>query len=129
MATGFPASTGDVLSAAMYNGLTSFSIGAAQTADYTAVSADQFQALQIMNKATAIAFKIPTNASVAFPIGTVITVLSIGVGTCTISAVTPGTTTVLSAGAVAASPTLAQYKSAACIKTGTDAWYVVGAIA
>jgi hypothetical protein len=129
MATGFPASTGDVLSAAMYNGLTSFTIGAAQTADYTAVSADQFQALQIMNKATAIAFKIPTNASVAFPIGTVITVLSIGVGTCTISAVTPGTTTVLSAGAVAASPTLAQYKSAACIKTGTDTWYVVGAIA
>jgi hypothetical protein len=129
MATGFPASTGDVLSAAMYNGLTSFTIGAAQTADYTAVSADQFQALQIMNKATAIAFKIPTNASVAFPIGTVITVLNIGVGTCTISAVTSGTTTVLSAGAVAASPTLAQYKSAACIKTGTDAWYVVGAVA
>ena len=129
MATGFPASTGDVLSAAMYNGLTSFTIGAAQTADYTAVSADQFQALQIMNKATAIAFKIPTNASVAFPIGTVITVLNIGVGTCTISAVTSGTTTVLSAGGTAAAPTLAQYKSAACIKTGTDAWYVVGAIA
>lgn len=129
MATGFPASTGDVLSAAMYNGLTSFSVGAAQTADYTAVSADQFQALQIMNKATAIAFKIPTNANVAFPIGTVITVLNIGVGTCTISAVTSGTTTVLSAGATAASPTLAQYKSAACIKTGTDAWYIVGAIA
>jgi hypothetical protein len=129
MATGFPASTGDVLSAAMYNGLTSFTVGAAQTADYTAVSADQFQALQIMNKATAIAFKIPTNASVAFPVGTVITVLNIGAGTCTISAVTSGTTTVLSAGATAAAPTLGQYKSAACIKTGTDAWYVVGAIA
>jgi hypothetical protein len=112
----------------MYNGLTSFSIGAAQTADYTAVSADQFQALQIMNKATAIAFKIPTDANVAFPVGTVITVLNIGVGVCTISAITSGTTTVLSAGAVAASPTLAQYKSAACIKTGTDAWYVVGAV-
>lgn len=129
MATGFPASTGDVLSAAMYNGLTSFSVGAANTADYTAVLADQFQALQVMNKATAIAFKIPTDASVAFEIGTVLTVLNIGVGTCTISAVTPGTTTVLSAGAVAASPTLAQYKSAACIKTGANAWYVVGAIA
>ena len=35
----------------------------------------------------------------------------------------------LSGGAVAASPTLAQYKSAACIKTGTDTWYVVGGIA
>jgi hypothetical protein len=82
-----------------------------------------------MNKATAIAFKIPTNASVAFPVGTAITVLNIGAGLCTISAVTPGTTTVLSAGATAASPTVAQYKSAVCIKTGTDAWYVVGAIA
>jgi hypothetical protein len=128
MATGFPASTGDVLSAAMYNGLTSFSVGAANTADYTAVLADQYQNLEIMNKATAIAFKIPTDASVAFEIGTVLTVLNIGVGTCTISAVTPGTTTVLSAGAVAASPTLSQYKSAACIKTAANTWYVVGAI-
>jgi hypothetical protein len=129
MATGFPAVTGDVLTSGMFNGLTSFTVGAANTADYTAVSADQYQVLEIMNKATAIAFKIPTNASVAFPIGTCITVLNIGAGVCTISAVTSGTTTVLSAGAVAASPTLAQYKSAACIKTGTDAWYVVGAIA
>jgi hypothetical protein len=129
MATGFPASTGDVLSAAMYNGLTSFSVGAAQTADYTAVLADQYQSLEIMNKATAIAFKIPTDASVAFEIGTVLTVLNIGVGTCTISAVTPGTTTVLSSGGTAASPTLAQYKSAACIKTAANIWYVVGAIA
>jgi hypothetical protein len=129
MATGFPASTGDVLSAAMYNGLTSFSVGAAKTADYTAVLADQFQELQIMDKATAIAFQIPTDANVAFPVGTVITVLNIGVGVCTISAVTSGTTTVLSAGAVAASPTLGQYKSAACLKIGTDSWVIAGAIA
>jgi hypothetical protein len=125
----FPAATGDVLTANMYNGLTSFTVGTANTADYTAVLADQYQVLEVMNKATAIAFKIPTNASVAFPIGTVITVLNIGAGVCTISAVTSGTTTVLSAGAVAASPTLAQYKSAACIKTATDTWYVVGAVA
>lgn len=129
MATGFPAATGDVLSAAMFNGLTSFTVGTANTTDYTAVIADAYQTLEIMNKATAIAFKIPTNASVAFPIGTAITVLNIGAGTCTISAVTPGTTTVLSAGATAASPTLPQYKSAVCIKTATDTWYVVGGIA
>jgi hypothetical protein len=128
MAT-FPVTTGDVLTAATYNSLPTFTIGAAQTADYTAVLADQYQALEIMNKATAIAFKLPTNASVAFPIGTAITVLNIGAGTCTISAVTPATTTVLSAGATAASPTLGQYKSAVCIKTGVDQWYVVGAIA
>ena len=128
MAT-FPVTTGDVLTAATYNSLPTFTVGTANTADYTAVLADQYQALEIMNKATAIAFKIPTNASVAFPVGTAITVLNIGAGLCTISAVTSGTTTILSAGAVAAAPTIAQYKSAVCIKTATDTWYVVGAIA
>jgi hypothetical protein len=129
MAEGFPATTGDIFTAADYNGLVAFTVGAAQTADYTAVIADTYQVLELMNKATAIAYKIPTNASVAFPIGTVLNILNIGAGACTISAVTSGTTTILSAGAVAAAPTLAQYKSAACIKTGTDTWYVVGAIA
>ena len=129
MASGLPAATGDVLTAATVNGLVTFTVNTAQTADYTAVLADQYQTLTPMNKATAIAFKIPTNASVAYPIGTALTVLNIGAGTCTISAVTSGTTTVLSAGAVAASPTLAQYKTAVCIKTATDTWYVVGGIA
>jgi hypothetical protein len=129
MAEGFPATTGDIFTAADYNGLVAFTVGAANTVDYTATISDAYQVLELMNKATAISFNIPTNASVAFPIGTVITVLNIGAGVCTIKAVTSGTTTVLSAGAVAAQPTLAQYKSAACIKTGTDTWYVVGAIA
>ena len=129
MATGLPAVTGDVLTAATFNGLITFTVGTANTVDYTAVLADQYQVLEIMNKATSIAFKIPTDASVAFPVGTALTVLNIGAGTCTISAVTPGTTTVLSAGAVAASPTLIQYKTAVCIKTAANTWYVVGGIA
>jgi hypothetical protein len=129
MPSGLPAVTGDVLTAANYNSLVAFTVGTANTTDYTAVLADSYQVLEVMNKATAIAFKIPTDASVAFPVGTALTVLNIGVGVCTISAVTPGTTTVLSAGAVAASPTLAQYKTAVCIKTAANTWYVVGGIA
>jgi hypothetical protein len=129
MASGFPAATGDVLTSTMFNGLITFTVGSDQTADYTTVLTDQYQTIVPMNKSTAIAFKIPTNASVAFPVGTAITVLNKGAGTCTISATSSGTTTVLSAGATAASPTLAQYKSAVCIKTATDTWYVVGAIA
>ena len=128
MATGLPAATGDILTAATVNGLVTFTVDADATADYTAVLDDQYQTLVPMNKATAIAFRIPTNASVAFPVGTAITVLNKGAGAVTISAVTSGTTTVLSAGAVAASPTLAQYKTAVCIKTATDTWYVVGGI-
>jgi beta-glucosidase/6-phospho-beta-glucosidase/beta-galactosidase len=129
MATGFPAATGDILSAAMYNGLTAFTINAQTGATYTTVLTDSYQVLITQNNASANAIKIPTNASVAHPIGTVITVINIGAGTCTISAVTSGTTTVLSAGTVAAQPTLGQYKSAALIKAATDTWYVVGGVA
>ena len=129
MATGFPSATGDVLSAAMYNGLVTYTLNAQTGTTYTPVLTDQYQVLVTRSNASASTFTIPTNASVAFPVGTVITVLNIGAGVVTIQAVTSGTTTVLSAGATAAAPTLAQYKSAACIKTATDTWYVVGAIA
>ena len=129
MATGFPASPGDIFTAADYNGLVSYGINADATADYTAVIADAYQVLVPMNKATAVAFKIPTDASVAFPVGTAITILNKGAGAVTISAVTSGTTTVLSAGAVAAAPTLAQYKTAVAIKTAANTWYVMGGIA
>jgi hypothetical protein len=128
MATEFPFVTGEVLTAGAMNSLIAFDIGTDQTNDYTAVLADQYQKLIPMNKGTAIAFKIPTDASVAFPVGTVITILNKGVGLCTISAVTAGTTTVLSAGATSASPTLGQNRTAACIKTAANVWYVVGAI-
>lgn len=128
MATGFPSATGDVLSAAMYNGLVAYTLNAQTGTSYTTVLNDSYQVLITQSNASANAIKIPTNASVAHPIGSVITVLNIGSGLCTISAVTSGTTTVLSAGAVAAAPTLAQYKSAALIKTATDTWYVVGAV-
>ena len=125
----FPGLTGDVVTSAMWNGLPAFTVQTAKTADYTAASGDEYQQLVQMNKATAVAFKIPVDATYNFAIGTVITVLNIGAGTLTISAVTPGTTTVLSAGATAASPTVAQYKSAACIKTAANAWYVIGSVA
>ena len=128
MATGFPAATGDVLSAAMYNGLVAFTANTQTGTTYTAVLTDQYQVLVTMNNASANAFKIPTNASVAFATGTVITVLNLGAGVCTISAVTSGTTTVVSAGATSASPTLAQYKAASCIKTGTDTWVICGGL-
>lgn len=129
MPTGLPSVTGDVLTAANYNSLVAFTLNAQTGTTYTSVLNDSYQVLVTMSNASANTFKIPTNATVAHPVGTVITVLNKGAGVCTISAVTSGTTTVLSAGATAAAPTLAQYKSAACIKVDTDIWYVVGAIA
>lgn len=105
-----------------------YSINAQTTAAYVTVAADAGAFITVSN-ASANTFKIPTNASVAYAIGSTIQVMNIGAGATTISAVTPGTTTITSAGAVSASPTLAQYKAAQCIKTGTDTWLVFGAIA
>jgi hypothetical protein len=125
----FPGNTGDVVTSAMWNGLPAFTVQTAKTADYTAASGDEYQQLIPMNKASAGEFLIPTDATYNFPVGTVITVLNQATNAVTIKAVTAGTTTVLSAGATAAQPSLAQYKSAACIKTAANVWYVVGAIA
>jgi hypothetical protein len=82
-----------------------------------------------MDNAGANDFLIPTDASVAFPTGTVLNVYCKGAGTTTIEAVTPGTTTITSAGAVAASPEVESKKAASCIKIAANSWIVVGAIA
>lgn len=129
MATGFPFATGDILTASAANGLVAFTLNDQTGTSYTPVLSDQYQVLITRSNASASTLSIPTNASVAFAVGTVITVLNKGAGVVTIQAVTSGTTTVLSAGATAAAPTLAQYKSCALIKVDTDTWYVVGAIA
>jgi hypothetical protein len=82
------------------------------------------------SNASAQTYSIPTNASVAYPIGTQINIIQIGAGQVTINAVTSGTTTVSSTGATATTPKLrAQFSSATCIKASTDLWYVVGDIA
>jgi hypothetical protein len=101
----------------------------AETASYTAVLANNGQ-IVTMDNGSANTFSIPTNASVAFPIGTQINVLQIGAGQTTIQAVTSGTTTIQSTGATAAAPKIrARYGAATCIKAATDTWYVIGDIA
>jgi len=101
----------------------------AQTATYTVVLGDAYK-LVTMSVGSANDFQIPTNANVAYPVGTVINVIQIGAGQTTIKAVTSGTTTISSTGATATAPKLrAQYSAASCIKVATDTWYVVGDIA
>ena len=129
MASGFPTVTGTVFTADMYNGLVSYSINTQSGATYTLASTDQYQVLVIGSNASTKTISIPTDATYAFPNGTAITILNSGAGLMTINAVTPGTTTVTSAGATSASPTLAQFKAAVAIKTATNAWTVVGAVA
>lgn len=95
---------------------------------YTFVLADKDKLVTASN-ASAQTYSVPTNASVAYPIGTQINIIQIGAGQVTINAVTPGTTTISSTGATSTAPKLrAQFSSATLIKANTDLWYVVGDI-
>ncbi len=110
--------------------LINLGINANTATTYTFVLADNGK-LITSNNASAQTLSIPTNASVAYPIGAQINVAWItGAGQPTISAVTSGTTTVLSTGATSTAPKLRVANSvASCIKIATDIWLVTGDVA
>lgn len=101
----------------------------AKTDNYTIASGDEFN-LFSMNAATDKEFRIPTDATFNFAVGTEVNFFWItGVGQPKIVAVTPGTTAVISTGATSASPKLRVANSAAtCIKLAANSWLVVGDI-
>jgi hypothetical protein len=108
---------------------TALALNAQTGTTYTFVLTDANNTLVTASNASAQTYSIPTNASVAYPIGSQINIIAIGAGQVTINAVTSGTTTVLSNGATAASPKLrVQYSSATLLKVATDTWYVIGDI-
>lgn len=106
------------------------SLNAQSGTTYTPVLSDAASVVTL-NNAASIAVTIPTNASVAYTIGTQLTFAWItGAGQPTISAVTPGTTTIISTGATSASPKLRVANSVAtALKIATDIWLVTGDIA
>jgi hypothetical protein len=124
----YPFVAGDVLTAADMNYLPSYTINSQTGTAYTTVANDQYSKLITQSNASASTISIPTNATTAYPIGTVLNIINIGAGVCTINAVTPATTTILSTGATPASPTLGQYRAASCVKVLVDTWYVIGSI-
>lgn len=103
-------------------------LNAQAVTSYTSVLADSSK-LVTMNLATANTFLVPTNASVAYPVGTTINISQIGVGQTKIISATTSTTTINSTGAASGAPLLrAKFSAASCIKTATDVWLVVGDI-
>jgi hypothetical protein len=92
----------------------------AQAASYTLVLTDQSDIVEISN-GSANTLTVPLNSSVAFPTGTVITVLQTGAGQTTITP-TGGVT-------INGTPGLklrAQWSSATLIKRATDTWVAIG---
>ena len=92
-----------------------------KTDSYTLSSLGERDSLIEINKATATTLTIPTNATVAWPIGTSIDILQTGAGQVTIAGASGVT--------VNATPGLklrTQWSSASLLKRATDSWVVVG---
>lgn len=102
----------------------------AKTDNYTFVSGDEGN-LFSMNASSAKEFRIPTDATFNFGIGTQFNVFWItGTGQPSIVAATPGTTTVISTGATSATPLLRVANSmATAVKIAANSWIVTGDIA
>ncbi|MBU3992583.1 MAG: DUF2793 domain-containing protein [Alphaproteobacteria bacterium] len=91
---------------------------------YTAVLGDAGGYIQFTN-AAAIAFTIPPNSSVAFAVGTVITIEQAGAGVVTITA--GAGVTLNSRGSLV--DTAGQYAVAQIKKVATDTWTIIGDVA
>ena len=95
---------------------------------YTFVLTDSGKLVTASN-ASSQTYSIPTNASVAFPIGTQIHLVQYGIGQVTVNAASSGTTTVLSSAVISTQPkTRVQYSSITCVKMDTNTWLVIGDI-
>lgn len=95
----------------------------AQTSAYTLALADNGKMVE-MNVASGNALTVPSNANVAFPVGTTLTILQTGAGQTTL---TPQAGVTINA-----TPGLklrAQWASATIIKRATDTWVALGDLA
>ena len=101
-------------------------VSADKTANYTLALTDAADGVPF-NSASALVCTIPTNAAVAFPIGSYALIIRKGSGTLQISADT-GVTLYGNGGSVSGGSCFitTQHTSATVFKTGADEWHVQG---
>ncbi len=87
---------------------------------YTLVLGDAGKIVEV-NNSSAITLTIPTNADVAYPVGTQITILQTGAGQITVSGPSGGTLN-----ATPGTKLRAQWSSATLLKRATDTWVLIG---
>jgi hypothetical protein len=102
--------------------LSSIVVQTAKTADYTIALTDR-NTLIPMNSAAAHTFFINTDAAVAFEIGAIVYFWRRGTGSLTITATTPGTTTILTASSATAR---AQFSVVTAQHTAANEWLLGG---
>lgn len=94
----------------------------AQTADYTCVLSDAGKHIFAISACDLIT--IPSNASVAYPVGTVLTFVNANTGTCVIAITSDNL--FLAATSSTGSRTLANLGIATAIKTSSTGWIITG---
>jgi hypothetical protein len=102
-------------------GVPSLTTIASKTVSYTLSALTERDAMIEMNSGSAITLTVPTNATIAYPIGTSIDILRVGAGAVDVAAASGVT--------INATPGLklrAQWSSATLIKRATDTWVLVG---
>jgi uncharacterized MnhB-related membrane protein len=128
MATGFPAATGDIFTAADYNGLVTFALNAQSGTTYTVANSDLYQVLvQATNASAKVITIAPDSTLTQAAVGTTITFLNSGAGLLTFAA--GAGVTIVSSATVSAAPTLAQYKTCAAIRLSANSWIITGGVA
>ena len=114
----------DISSSTLIQGLlTNYNSYNTQTSNYTLVLADASKIVE-MNVGSANTVTVPANSSVAFPIGTEITVMQYGAGVTTIVAASGVTFRSKDFGTRIGD----QYTGATLVKRGTNEWYLIGNI-
>ena len=94
-----------------------------KTANYILVIGDKNKLIEMNLTGTANTVTIPTNSTVAFPIGTQISVVQMGTGKTQIVAGQPAVTEIR---ATPGTYLRAQSSSCTLVKRATDEWYVFG---
>ena len=95
----------------------------ASATSYTLVLTDDGKIVEVLT-ATSSVLNVPLNASVAFPIGTQITLIQTGAGQVTI---TPASGVTINA--TPGLKTRAQWSAATLIKRATNTWVAIGDLA
>lgn len=93
-----------------------------KTDSYTLVLADAGKTITL-TKATAVTLTVPANASVAFPVGTVVNLAQLGAGQVTVAVTSD---TLRSSGGK--TKLTGQYSSASLVKIASTEWLLVGDI-
>ena len=109
-----------------YTDLARYAVQNTQSGNYTLVLTDNGKHIYCTN-AGAQTITIPANATVAFPLGTIVTIINNGTTSVSINSTTNSITTYVAGDGTTGNRTLPIKGMATLIKVDTNTWFITGA--